>query len=54
MQLTAELNSGAIAIPQITNPDGTQSPFVIPEGNVFVVTDISVQRASGGRGDRFM
>jgi hypothetical protein len=29
------------ASPQITNPDGSQSPFVIPKGNVFVVTDIS-------------
>jgi hypothetical protein len=44
MQLTATVKSGGSASPQITNPDGSQSPFVIPKGNVFVVTDISIQR----------
>jgi hypothetical protein len=46
MQLTATVKSGGSASPQITNPDGSQSPFVIPKGNVFVVTDISIQRES--------
>jgi hypothetical protein len=30
----------------MVNPDGTESPFSIPEGRLFVVTDISIQRES--------
>lgn len=46
MQLTATAKSGGSASPQITNSDGSQSPFVIPKGDMFVVTDISIQRES--------
>jgi hypothetical protein len=46
MQLTATVVSGGSASPQITNPDGSQAPFVIPKGNIFVATDISIQRES--------
>lgn len=46
MQLTATVKSGSNASPQIINSDGSQSPFLIPKGQAFVATDISIQRSS--------
>jgi hypothetical protein len=43
LQLEAIVVPGTIATPMLVNPDGTQSPFSIPNDTVFVVTDVSIQ-----------
>ena len=44
MQLVATAGLGHTATPEIVHPDGTQSPFLIPAGSVFIATDLSIQR----------
>ena len=46
IQLTASVAKGGSAAPTVAQPDGSQSPFSIPAGRMFVVTDISIQRLS--------
>jgi hypothetical protein len=46
VQLVASVAKGAGTSPTIANPDGSDSPFTIPAGKTFVVTDISIQRLS--------
>ena len=45
-QITASLAPGTVKPFVITGPNGSDSPFSIPKGFVFVVTDISMQRLS--------
>lgn len=44
VQLIAAVGPGDTVRPSIANPDGSESPFKIPDGYAFVVTDISIQR----------
>ena len=46
IQLTASVAKGGSAAPTLSQPDGSQSAFVIPTGRMFVITDISIQRLS--------
>jgi hypothetical protein len=46
VQLLAAVGPGETVKLSIINSDGSQSPFQIPEGCAFVVTDISIQRLS--------
>ena len=46
VQLVASVAKGAATAPAIANADGSSSPFAIPAGKTFVVTDISIQRLS--------
>jgi len=44
IELVISLAPGNTKQPQILNPDGSESPFVIPAKQSFVVTDISANR----------
>jgi hypothetical protein len=46
IELVASLAPGATQVPQMQNPDGSSSPFVVPPGEAFVATDISANRIS--------
>lgn len=46
IELVASLAPGTTKAPQMQNPDGSSSPFVIPAGEAFVATDISANRIS--------
>ncbi len=46
IQLTSTVPVGETSSFTITNADGTDSPFTIPAGKIFVLKDISVQRLS--------
>lgn len=46
IELVASLAPGTTKVPQMQNPDGSSSPFVIPAGEAFVATDISANRIS--------
>lgn len=43
-QLTVSVRPGAVEPFEVTNADGSKTPLLIPEGLVFVATDISMQR----------
>ncbi len=45
-QITTTVPIGTVKPFNITGPDGLDSPFHIPKGFVFVITDISMQRLS--------
>ena len=46
IQLTSTVPIAQTSSFTTTNPDGTDSPFTIPSGKVFVLKDISIQRLS--------
>lgn len=46
IELFAALTPGQTKTPEIMNPNGTLSPFVMPKKKVFVATDISANRIS--------
>jgi hypothetical protein len=46
IQLTSTVPVGETRSFTKTNADGTDSPFTIPAGKIFVLKDISVQRLS--------
>ena len=46
IELIVSLSPGNAELPQILNPDGSRSPFVIPARQSFVATDISANRIS--------
>jgi len=46
IELIASLSPGTTTVPQMQNPDGSSSPFVIRKGLSFVATDISANRIS--------
>ncbi len=53
-QLTANVAPNAVQPFEVTNADGSSTALVIPEGFVFVATDISMQRVSAvGTADLF-
>lgn len=45
-QITASVAPGTVKPFVLTGPNGSDSPFSIPKGFVFVITDISMQRLS--------
>ena len=46
IQLYTGVAIGESAAPVVVNPDGSQSPFSIPSGMAFVLTDVSLSRVS--------
>ena len=46
IELAVSLSPGTTKVPVMWNPDGSFSPFVIPNGESFVATDISANRLS--------
>src|SRR5262245_47465246 len=44
VQLCAVVGKGQRKTPNIVNPDGTESQFLIPSSGMFIATDISIHR----------